>query len=149
MSQKSNFYLVTVTILTIPVLLILYGIVIGLIFAGAAFIFSWFLIINPLISFVIFIFTGFLIWGLFHGVSALLIYKISKICPTRWVPPLLVTIISIACCVLLIISIWDLSYDFNGWQFFIAILCTLFSIKLTADLVIISYVERPAEKLNL
>ena len=85
--------------------------------------------------FVVIVFLGGTIWGLFKLIASLLIMLASFISPIKWLSIVTISILSLLNGGQLVYFLWTLQINYSGWDIFVAIIGTLLVIELTFALI--------------
>jgi hypothetical protein len=85
--------------------------------------------------FVVVVFLGGTIWGLFKLIASLLIMLASFISPLKWLSIVTISILSLLNGGQLVFFLWTLQINYSGWDIFLAIIGTTLVIELTFALI--------------
>jgi hypothetical protein len=118
-------------ILFIPVCFLALGIV----YWGFSHLLTWFIELSAFWLIVILIFFGSAIWGLFKGLSAILMNLTSMLAPNRMFSFWTVLVLSIINGVWAIYNSWTMGINYNGKVIFGAIVFTILVVELTYALI--------------
>ena len=118
-------------ILFIPVCFL----VLGIVYWGFSHLLTWFIGLSAFWLIVILIFFGGSIWGIFKGLSAMLIFFTSRLAPNRMFSFWTVLISSIINGIWTIYNSWTLDVNYSGKMIFGAIVFTILVLELTIALI--------------
>lgn len=96
----------------------------------------WFLGLSKFWFFIVIIFLGGSIWGLFKMLASLLVMLASYISPIKWLGTLTISILALINGGILGYNFWTLKEDYSGWETFGAVIATLLVLQLTFALII-------------
>jgi len=96
----------------------------------------WFLGLSKFWFFVVFIFFGGSIWGLFKMLASLLVMLAAYISPIKWLGTVTISILALINGGNLGYNLWTLKEDYSGWETFGAVIATLLVLELTFALII-------------
>jgi len=96
----------------------------------------WFLGLSKFWFFVVFIFFGGTIWGLFKMLASLLVMLAAYISPIKWLGTVTISILALINGGNLGYNLWTLKEDYSGWETFGAVIATLLVLELTFALII-------------
>lgn len=96
----------------------------------------WFLGLSKFWFFVVFIFFGGTIWGLFKMVAALLVMLAAYISPIKGLGTVTISILALINGGNLGYNLWTLKEDYSGRETFGAVIATLLVLELTVALII-------------
>lgn len=96
----------------------------------------WFLGLSKFWFFIVIIFLGGSIWGLFKMLASLLVMLASYISPIKWLGTLTISILALINGGILGYNLWTLKEDYSGWETFGAVIATLLVLELTFALII-------------
>lgn len=96
----------------------------------------WFLGLSKFWFFVVFIFFGGTIWGLFKMLASLLVMLAAYISPIKWLGTVTISILALINGGNLGYHLWTLKEDYSGWETFGAVIATLLVLELTFALII-------------
>ena len=96
----------------------------------------WFLGLSKFWFFIVIIFLGGTIWGLFKLLASLIVMLASYISPIKWLGTLTISILALINGGILGYNLWTLKEDYSGWETFGAVIATLLVLELTFALII-------------
>jgi hypothetical protein len=96
----------------------------------------WFFGLSKFWFFVLIIFLGGTIWGLFKMLASLLVMLAARISPIKWLGILTILILALINGGILSYNLWTLKEDYSGWETFGAVIATLLVLELTFALII-------------
>jgi hypothetical protein len=95
----------------------------------------WFVDLSKFWFFVVIIFLGGTIWGLFKMLASLLVMLAAYVSPIKWLGTLTISILALINGGILGYNLWILKEDYTGWEFFGAVVATLLVLELTFALI--------------
>jgi len=103
---------------------------------GLGYLLIWFLDLSKFWFFIVIIFLGGIIWGLFKMLASLLVMLAAYISPIKWLGTLTISILALINGGILGYNLWTLKEDYSGWETFAAVIATLLVLELTFALII-------------